>query len=317
MVKVSVIMSVYNEKEFLLDSIRSILNQTFKDFEFIIIDDGSKPPILPLIESFVDNRIKLIVNEENMGLTASLNKGLFWANGEYLARQDADDISLPERLGAQVKYLKDHPEIAVVGTSYYVIDSKGKILEERKPALNPMSTLATGNRLTHGSVMFRRSIMEDTDIGKYDEAHFRYAQDYEYWLRISKKYEIRNIEHPLYKLRVHVNTVGIEKSREQALYVILAQRMAENMESCVLPSYKDLTKEERARFHNMVAYNHIQVGDIKTARKELYKSIEAQPTKESVGSFLLSYLSKERVLSGQNLYRQLRFMLQKHLRLSI
>ena len=315
MPRISVVMSVYNGEKYLSEAIKSILNQIYKDFEFIIIDDGSTDSSRAIITSFKDDRIKPLINERNIGLTKSLNKGLFYADGEFIARQDADDISLPERLELQIQCLDRHPEVAVLGTSYYVIDKDGKIIEERKPAPNPMSTLITGNRLTHGSVMFRHSVMEE--LGKYDECHFKYAQDYEYWLRISKHYQIKNLEQSLYKLRVHSNTIGIEKCKEQAMCVLLAQRMGKSSDNSPILQYENLTKQERARFHTLIAYNFMQIGDTKTARHKLLKAIRAQPDKENIGNLFLCYLGKERALAGQNIYRNMRFKMQKHLRLSI
>ncbi len=129
--KVSVIMSVYNGDKYLREAIESILNQTFTDFEFIIVNDGSTDNSLEIIESYDDERIKTINNKKNIGLTKSLNKALKFAKGKYIARQDADDVSLPNRFEKQVEYLDSHPEVALVGTSVYLIDENGKIIGKR------------------------------------------------------------------------------------------------------------------------------------------------------------------------------------------
>jgi len=121
MSKVSVIMSVYNGEKFLSQAIESILSQTFIDFEFIIINDGSHDGSLDIIRSYHDQRMKLI-SRENRGLISSLNEAISLANGQYLARMDADDVSLPERLARQVSFLDNHSEIAVCGTWAEVIN---------------------------------------------------------------------------------------------------------------------------------------------------------------------------------------------------
>ena len=119
---ISVIMSNYNTpEEYLREAIESILNQTYKNFEFIIIDDCSTDNSLEIIKSYNDERIVLIENEENIGLTKSINKGLAVAKGEYIARMDADDVSLPQRFEKQINYMNDHTELIVCGSSMELI----------------------------------------------------------------------------------------------------------------------------------------------------------------------------------------------------
>ena len=305
MVKVSVIMSVYNEKEFLLDSIRSILNQSFEDFEFIIIDDGSEISIRPLIASFRDDRIKLIVNKENRGLTASLNTCLFWANGEYLARQDSDDISERTRLFEQVRYLDNHPEVGLVGTSCTIIDEMDEVIDDWEAMPDPTNSLSSRNKITHGSVMFRRSVMED--IGKYDE-HFKYAQDYDYWLRISKKYQIRNLSGRLYQSRVHSNMIGQSKAEEQALYVLLAQRKASGSDNLEPLKYGSLARKEKIRYHNIVAYSYLQGNDMAQVSREINRLWMIDPL--NVENIILATAAfiggKDGVKKALNAYRKIR-----------
>jgi len=114
MPEVSILMGVYNEQEYLAESISSILNQTSENFELIIIDDASKDNFSEIVQQFDDERIRLLENKTNLGLTKSLNRGLDLAAGKYIARQDADDISEPDRLERQVAFLEDNEEIALV-----------------------------------------------------------------------------------------------------------------------------------------------------------------------------------------------------------
>ena len=296
-------MSVYNEKKYLLDAINSILNQTFKDFEFIIIDDGSEESIHKVLTTFTDDRIKLLTSEKNMGLTASLNKGLFWSSGEYIARQDADDVSELVRLQHQVSYLNKHPEIGVLGTSTTIINERGDEVDEWEADPNPMESLKTGNRLTHGSVMFRRSIMED--IGKYDY-HFKYAQDYEYWLRISKKYQIRNLQNRLYHTRLHGEMLGVTKTEEQAQFVIRAQRMDGLMGD--YPHELQMTKNEKIRYHNMLVYSYVQANRMLEAKHEFREIFKLDPLNIDNLIRIIAYTINGRagILSAQNTYRKLR-----------
>ncbi|MDD5453898.1 MAG: glycosyltransferase [Candidatus Ratteibacteria bacterium] len=303
MPKVSVVMSLYNGKKYLMEAINSILNQTFRDFEFIIIDDGSDESVHNMLSTLADERIKLITNEKNIGLTASLNKGLFKASGEFIARQDADDMSEPSRFYEQVSYLDKHPEIGVVGTSTTIINENGEKVDYWDAVQNPMGLLKTGNRLTHGSVMLRRTVMDD--IGKYDY-HFKYAQDYEYWLRVSKKHQIRNIPVRLYQSRFHNRMLSTTKIKEQAQYVICAQRMHKTGEEF---SYElDMTKPEKIRYHTMLAYSYIQADKMSEAVQEFKEIFKLNPFNSMNLIRIISYLFRGRdgIIKIQNNYRKLR-----------
>ena len=125
MPKISVLMCVYNDEDWLKNSIDSIVNQTFTDFEFVIVNDGSTDNSLEIINSYSDDRIRIINNEENLGLPKSLNRGLNLCKSELIARMDADDISMNNRLEKQYKYLKKNKEIALIGGQAEYIDSDG------------------------------------------------------------------------------------------------------------------------------------------------------------------------------------------------
>ena len=132
MPKVTVLMAVYNGERYLRDAVESILCQTFRDFQFLIINDGSTDNTRDLILSYDDARIVLVDSEHNVGQTRSLNRGLELAAGELIARQDADDISEPDRLAKQVAFLERHPEVALLGTWYKEIDVQGTVIGKRK-----------------------------------------------------------------------------------------------------------------------------------------------------------------------------------------
>jgi len=125
--EVTVLMSVYNGEKYLREAIDSILNQTFTDFEFLIVNDGSTDRTAEILRSYDDPRIIIINNEKNIGLTKSLNIGLRMAKGEYIARMDADDVSMPERLQKQIELLNQKKNTGLVGTYYTIINEKGKV----------------------------------------------------------------------------------------------------------------------------------------------------------------------------------------------
>ena len=204
--RVSVLMSVYNSEQFLKEAINSILEQTFEDFEFIVINDGSKDDSLKIIKSYDDKRIKLI-SRANKGLTASLNEGLKIASGEYIARQDSDDISVPTRLEKEVEYLDNSPKTALVGSNYTVIDMDGTKLTTTNVFTQPADlklTQITCNQYGHGSIMLRRNILKD--VGGYDDS-VGYVEDYDLWTRISQVADIANIEEPLYLYRRNTESI--------------------------------------------------------------------------------------------------------------
>src|SRR5258707_849690 len=130
--RVSVVMSVYNGEKYLGEAVDSILAQTFTDFEFIIIDDGSEDRSPELIEAYVDSRISFLRNEKNVGLTRSLNKGLQVASGEYIARMDCDDVSLPDRFAKQVAFMDANSGVGACGTWALDIDGAGKVIGRRE-----------------------------------------------------------------------------------------------------------------------------------------------------------------------------------------
>jgi glycosyltransferase involved in cell wall biosynthesis len=203
MPKVSVVMSVFNGEPFLRAAIDSVLGQTFRDFEFIIIDDGSTDRSAEMVRSYTDPRI-VLVSQENRGVAVALNRGLTQATGEYVARQDADDISLPERFAAQVRFLDAHQEIAVVGTGAILIDSEGRPFSRFSPFTRHDRLVADLLRgvcpLMHGSVMTRREAI--LNAGAYNPI-FNRVQDLELWLRMSAQYRLANLREPLYHFRKH------------------------------------------------------------------------------------------------------------------
>ena len=207
--KITILMSVYNGEKYLREAMESILNQSFKDFEFLIINDGSTDKSEAIIKSYKDPRIRLVNNEKNEGLIFSLNKGLELARGNYIARMDYDDISSPERLKRQYNYLEKNPDIALIGSLSELIDKNGNKIGQRiKLPLDYYSIkfyLFANNPLMHSSVFFRKKIIKE--VGGYDEK-YKHAEDYELYSRIVKKYRIINLPEILIKFRIHEESIG-------------------------------------------------------------------------------------------------------------
>ena len=200
--KITVLMSVHNGEKYLNEAIESILNQTYRDFEFLIVNDGSTDGSREIIKAYKDPRINLVDNERNIGLTKSLNHGLKMSRGEYIARQDADDISFPERLEKQISILERNREIALLGSWYLEIDENGNPLREYKLPCEPLQICWDSIfYCSFSTVVFRRErILKN--VGFYDES-FRYAQDWELYSKIARTHTVVNIGEYLIKYRIH------------------------------------------------------------------------------------------------------------------
>lgn len=214
MPRVSVVMSVYNEERYVGDAIDSILRQTFRDFEFVIIDDGSVDQTPMVLKSYHDPRLRLY-HQTNKGQSSALNQGIRRASGCYVARMDADDISLPERLQREVHFLDAHPEIGLVGTWCVKIDARTgqqrlQSLPEEDTAIRRFLTV--DNPFIHSSVMIRKSVLHR--VGLYHEGFI--WQDYELWVRVARHHQMANISEPLIIRRKHPasTTWTAKKSRE-------------------------------------------------------------------------------------------------------
>ena len=236
--RISVLMGVYNGGSFLASAINSILEQTLIDLEFIIIDDGSNDETVSILDSFDDDRLIIIRNSHNIGLTKSLNKGIQLAQGKYIARQDADDISHPQRLAQQVAFLDSHPEHVLVGCNALLIDENGiqiDHIELPSDANKIHQNLPRSNQFIHGSVTFLKSaIME---VGAYRE-NFRYTQDYDLWLRMREHYTLVNLPENLYSLRRLANSISVRRFDQQLAFALIArefcrQRLAHGTDSYI------------------------------------------------------------------------------------
>ena len=238
--KVSVVMAVYNGEKYLREAVNSILSQTFKDFEFIIINDGSTDATREILESYRDPRIVLI-HQGHVGLTKSLNKGITQAKGEYIARQDADDISLPERLENQIEFMESHKNIALLGTAAKIIDERGGYLHTRKypgDYTSIQKVIREDNCFCHGSVMFKKKSF--FDLGGYREI-FSTAQDYDLWLRFTENFDVENLPTPLYIRRFNPLSITIKDIVFQRRMGTFARRLAKARERGI--SERSLLKE--------------------------------------------------------------------------
>lgn len=226
---VSIVMGAYNAEEFISQAIESILNQTYTNIEFIIIDDCSSDSTSSILSGYAekDKRIKIISNSENKGLGYSLSLGMEIAKGEFIARMDADDISLPSRLETQVDYLLEHPEVGCVGTSakrFGDINKTGRLfntIHSPESHSEIMAWLLLGTPMFHPSVMFNAGIIRKLGIN-YDK-DFRRAQDYELWTRLVFQTRMHNIDKALHCYRYSPKMASVIAADEQQKRALIMQ----------------------------------------------------------------------------------------------
>lgn len=212
-VEISVIMSAYNASKYLKEAIDSILTQTFTNFEFIIINDGSVDSTENIIHAYIDNRIVYIRNETNLGLIQSLNKGLERARGKYIARMDADDIAIAERLQEQHRVFLADETVLVTGTDYYVLRDGKLTLETAVNDSDYQKTvLLFATCFAHPTVMMK-NIFKETGI-RYNP-DFYHTEDYRLWTEFSLYGKFYHINKPLLKYRSHPAQISSENRKLQ------------------------------------------------------------------------------------------------------
>jgi glycosyltransferase involved in cell wall biosynthesis len=212
MPKVSVLMPMFNSEKYIGMAVESILNQTFKDFELIILNDGSTDDSKKIVESYSDNRIKLIENAQNQGLARTRNRLIAEAKGDFLAWLDSDDIALPQRLQIQVDFLEKNPNHALVASWARIIGSNnlptGNFVKSYIPNTDLSALLLFVNYIVQSSVMLRRNLLPD----EHYNLDFPPTEDYELWVRIAKKHPIAILNDILVDYRVHDSNISFTQN---------------------------------------------------------------------------------------------------------
>lgn len=254
---VSVVMSVYNSAPYLREAVDSILMQTLKNFEFIIINDGSTDESLSILKSYNDSRIILIDNGVNKGLIYSLNKGISVARGKYIARMDSDDISLAFRLEKQIQFLEANPQVGVCSCDYTQFNSTSeKSFSSFTNHDEIFSFLLFNSSVVHPTLMIRKTIL-DLNEKCFDE-NYKHAEDYELWSRLIFMCNFSSVSEQLFKYRLHEHQVtrihntlqqqSADKIRENILKKAGFQFNEEELRvHCALGSSKLITREEDLR----------------------------------------------------------------------
>ena len=235
--EVTVLLPVYNASDYLRAAIDSILNQSFKNFELLIINDGSKDQSSNIIHSYRDPRLRIIHHSKNVGLIKTLNEGLKIASGNYIVRMDADDVSLPHRIEKQVKFMNAHPEVALAGTWFRDLKSKIKVAKTpiNHNALKSYLFFSCG--LAHPTVILRKNVFYEHHL--FFNSDYPHAEDYELWVRASRMLEIANIPEVLLQYRFHDEQVSARHNNTQRSSIHRCHQR-QLMELGLEPSVKEL-----------------------------------------------------------------------------
>jgi len=223
--KISVVIPTYDKAQYLGEAIESVLNQTYKNIEIIIIDDGSKDNTQEVVKSFNDPRI-LYIWQSNQGEVVARNRGIQESNGKYIAFLDSDDLWLKEKLQKQVDFMEKSKEIGLLGTGCYEIANNGKILGQKRFSSSNnvlQKKLIKFNPFIHTSVMIRKNVFDK--VSWYNK-NFQESQDYELWLRIAKNYKIANLPELLVKKRYYKEGLSSAKDKQQLYFALEVKKAA-------------------------------------------------------------------------------------------
>ncbi len=280
---ISVVMPVYNAERYVAEAIESILNQTFNNFEFIIIDDGSTDNSLKILKDYAhrDKRIRL-VSRENKGLIKTLNEGVALAITPLIARMDADDISYSERFAKQIAFFKSHPDCGVVGSKVRFIDDNGDPIISFPVKTNHQDIdgdhlLGYGGAITHPVAMFKKALFHS--VKGYDE-QFPHAEDLELWLRMAEVSQLANLPDILLDYRQHVQSVGYKFEIEQINSTRKAIENASHRRGVALQAEINEVikkKSENADIFLKWAWWAFSAENLKTSKKYAIKAFKERP----------------------------------------
>ena len=242
--KITVLMPVYNAHKYLKEAMDSILNQTFKDFIFLIINDGSTDDSREIINSYQDDRVKLIDNDKNMGIVYTLNKGLELAKTEFIARMDSDDISLPKRLYKQIIFMKKNSKVGVCGGAikFFGATTKTKIFSKKNESIK--AGLLFTSQLAHPSVMMRTEMLKKHNL--FYDSKYEYVEDYKLWTDCVDYFDLANLGNILILYRTHHESISSIKRKNQKAKVsnIVTKLCEKNL------GFKP--SQEELRVHNLI-----------------------------------------------------------------
>ena len=280
---VSVLMPVYNAERYVVEAVESILSQTFQDYEFLIINDGSTDGSLAILERYAaqDERIRLI-SRENRGLVVTLNEGIDVARAPLIARMDADDISFPRRFEKQVAFLETHPECVALGVSVLAIDAEGAVLGEGLNAKYTSHEAIDGAHLQsvfgvicHPSVVMRREVLLSVQGYRPD---YPVAEDVDLFLRLAEAGRLANLPDILLKYRQHLSSATKAHHAASQQSAHLALKDACRRRGLPAPPFPKITRAKNAAaYYGACARQALRAGNVATARKHAWRAFIRSP----------------------------------------
>ena len=298
-------MPVYNGGKYLKKAIESILGQSLKDFEFLIIDDKSTDDSCDIISSYKDSRVRLIRNSKNIGQMATLNTGLPLSNGQYIARLDQDDISLKNRLEKESNVLDIHNDAGLVYSDTFIIDKTGRtrektLFQNTKPPSNfSMNIFLKRNFIPGNTVMMRKSAVDK--IGSFDPA-FAIAAEYDLFLRLAKDHKILKINEPLAKYRVHDtnSSKSVKKGTECVIRVL--KNFTQRTQNKTLKK----TAEKAISYHlSNISIVHLAENDRVLCRKKTAEALKLNPLNlKALAAAFMSIFAPKAALSNLKKFRK-------------
>ncbi|MCC6152593.1 MAG: glycosyltransferase [Candidatus Hydrogenedentes bacterium] len=280
---ISVITPVYNNAQYMREALDSIFNQSLGDFEYILINDGSTDNSLEVLEEYArkDARVR-IGSHGNRGYIAALNEGLDMARAEFIARMDADDVSLPDRFEKQVAFLRANPDCVVVGGRVLLIDSEGAPLREMcdeasHEAIDAAHLAGRGGTIVHPAMMARRSAIEM--IGRYSN-EYPWAEDLDFFLRLAEVGRVANLPDIILRYRQHLTSIGYAKSEQQQKSTIACIRDTHIRRGLPVPAElenRTITVPSIGQSYRKWAWWALSGGYVASARKHALRALQKEP----------------------------------------
>lgn len=314
---VSVVLPCYNAERYLAEAVVSIIDQTYKHLEIIIIDDCSVDRSPEILQSFAakDNRISLYRNDTNIKLVATLNKGCRLAKGKYIVRMDADDVATPDRIEKQVRYMEAHPEIGISGTGILQFGQGEKEAVMYHPEANDIlqAKLFTSTIFFHPTVIIRRSLIQDTALS-YNNEYYR-AEDWALWVEMAHRTKVGNLKDALLKYRiVPESETRLAEADKSSRYSIIGKVLARKFElDGIVLSESELRLY--TAFMSRHFFSYLQEGCIKDIIN-IFDRILEQPERLKGGRALKRYLGMywgQRLITSliykRNIYKPVDYLL--------
>lgn len=292
-------MPVYNAGKYLVEAIDSILAQTYVDFEFIIVDDGSTDESWATINRYAaqDTRVVPVQNNQNRGIVYTLNRGLSMSKGKYIARMDSDDISLPDRLAKQVNYFDQHPSVGLLGTNIAYIDEHNQLINQGRPKHHSIESkefiqwsMLWRCALYHPTIMLRKQVLEKTGY-RYEES-FKYAEDYDLWTRLMEHTSVYRLHDVLVQMRVLSSSISRKYNEEQRSLVSRIRRREITKYLGEIPCDSGLDT-----LCKVFSYDTVPDGDFQTATNILFlmyrRFLDSKPSTVSKSEVLSDVVERQ------------------------